>query len=367
MNKRKRFEWSVFVVFAGVFLLFFHKDGPPLVELLSPTGISEEARILRAHHKGRGMTAGEAEAAEQQLAGDPTSKTTRATLIGYHGRHAPERAAELVLEWIEEDPASVPSSVGRIDAVSQPAAYRAACVLWLKQVELYPDDIDVLRNASALLGQKERERAKELLRRGEELMPEDPHWADRIGRLLLRGTPRRGVFDTPVAADALTALERAITLHQVRSEAPSHALLLFAANAALQAGEIERAREYAETALDILAQTAEGWGSRSRPNGRDLHVAHLVLGLVAVRQDQLEQAETHLLSSAPDGGGPILNTFGPNMLLARELVDRGRCDAVLDYFRRCGRFWDDPRLGTWAADVEQGRTPNFGANLSYCL
>jgi tetratricopeptide (TPR) repeat protein len=332
--------------------------------------LPESVQISRAHHEGRRMTAVQAEIAELELAADPSSKTTRASLIGYHNRHSRKRAAELVLEWIEQDPASVPVNIGRIDFVSSPREYATACTLWQKQVDASPEDLDVLRNASVLLGQQEHERARELLRRGEELAPGDPYWADNLGQSLLRGTPRRGVFDPVAAGQALTAFERAIELHQARWEEPSHRLLLFAANAALQVGELESAREHARAALIILEEAAER--SRrsvvaSRPSGRDFHVAYLVLGLAAVREGEFEEAERRLVSSATKGGGPTLNSFGPNMLLARELIDVGRCEAVLDYFRLCGEFWDDPKLEEWAADVEEGRTPNFGGNLSYCL
>jgi hypothetical protein len=66
-------------------------------------------------------------------------------------------------------------------------------------------------------------------------------------------------------------------------------------------------------------------------------------------------------------GDPALKTFGPNMMLAKELLDQGRTDAVLQYFQLCGRFWesDRGRLQQWTEEVEGGKLPEFGANLVY--
>jgi hypothetical protein len=55
------------------------------------------------------------------------------------------------------------------------------------------------------------------------------------------------------------------------------------------------------------------------------------------------------------------------MRLAKDLLEKGERDVVLEYFALCRRFWksgaDD--LDTWTADVQAGRLPAFGANLVY--
>jgi len=64
-------------------------------------------------------------------------------------------------------------------------------------------------------------------------------------------------------------------------------------------------------------------------------------------------------------GSPQLGSFGPNMRLAADLLERGEREAVLEYFRLCAGFWPRDELKDWAALVEGGRTPDFGANLIY--
>jgi len=55
------------------------------------------------------------------------------------------------------------------------------------------------------------------------------------------------------------------------------------------------------------------------------------------------------------------------MMLAKELLEKGERDAVIQYFKKCASFWKDDRgqLVQWAAIVREGGIPNFGGNLLY--
>jgi len=55
------------------------------------------------------------------------------------------------------------------------------------------------------------------------------------------------------------------------------------------------------------------------------------------------------------------------MQLAFELLEAGRREAVLEYFRLGGDFWEMGRsqLRVWSTEVENGRLPAFGGNLFY--
>lgn len=76
---------------------------------------------------------------------------------------------------------------------------------------------------------------------------------------------------------------------------------------------------------------------------------------------------TFLRAAGETPGSPQLNSFGPNMTLAKDLLERGERDAVLAYFEACRVFWKmgGNSLDAWRQDVEAGRIPNFGANLRY--
>lgn len=55
------------------------------------------------------------------------------------------------------------------------------------------------------------------------------------------------------------------------------------------------------------------------------------------------------------------------MSLAKDLLEKGEKQTVLEYFKKCAKFWkmDHGKLDSWAKQVESGETPDFGANLLY--
>jgi hypothetical protein len=101
--------------------------------------------------------------------------------------------------------------------------------------------------------------------------------------------------------------------------------------------------------------------------GNAIHKGNLVLGRIALREGRVADAVTFLHASGDVSGSPQLNSFGPNMTLAKELLEQGETEAVLAYFESCRTFWKmgTRRLDAWTEDVRQGRVPNFAANLWY--
>lgn len=131
------------------------------------------------------------------------------------------------------------------------------------------------------------------------------------------------------------------------------------AKAALKAGALEKAAAYAHDLLDLPATDPMF--------GQAVHDGNMVLGVVAVRRGDLAQAKRNLAESAKTTGSPTLDSFGPNMQLAKALLEQGERDAVLEYFESCKSFWKmgAQTLDSWAATVRSGGIPRFGANLVY--
>jgi hypothetical protein len=100
-------------------------------------------------------------------------------------------------------------------------------------------------------------------------------------------------------------------------------------------------------------------------HGNAIHYANLALGRVALRRGDTEQAKTHLLRAGGTPGSPQLGDYGPDMTLARELLERGEAATVLRYLSLCSRFWRNERrncvLSDWTAAVESGQIPDFGS------
>jgi hypothetical protein len=55
------------------------------------------------------------------------------------------------------------------------------------------------------------------------------------------------------------------------------------------------------------------------------------------------------------------------MSLAKDLLEKGERNVVLEHFELCRKFWkmDRGRLDQWSQDVKAGKIPDFGANLVY--
>ena len=101
--------------------------------------------------------------------------------------------------------------------------------------------------------------------------------------------------------------------------------------------------------------------------GVAIHDGNMVLGRIALREHWLSDAKNYLAKAGMTPGACTLNSFGPNMSLAQDLIDAGQRDTVLQYFTECRRFWgyQADKLDSWEEDVKSGGSPDFGANLYY--
>ena len=93
----------------------------------------------------------------------------------------------------------------------------------------------------------------------------------------------------------------------------------------------------------------------------------MVMGRLALKAGDLNEAKRRLVESGKTPGSPTLNSFGPNMSLAQDLLQTGARDAVVAYFNLCAKFWihGKPKLSRWVREVQEGETPDFGPNLRY--
>lgn len=124
----------------------------------------------------------------------------------------------------------------------------------------------------------------------------------------------------------------------------------------------DAAKEAAMELLGMVERYQSDWNY-----GNAIHKANSALGRIALRQNNKAEARKYLLASANSKGSPQMNSFGPNMLFAKEMLAAGEKEAVLDYLARCRKFWDmgQDRLDVWERMIRQDRMPAFGANLLY--
>ena len=133
-----------------------------------------------------------------------------------------------------------------------------------------------------------------------------------------------------------------------------------ASMAAYMLGEQDLARQLADEAIALAKTHRENWNY-----GNAIHYGHTVLGLLRLQDHEVERAVAELRESGETTGSPQLNSFGPTMHLARELLRHGQFDAVVLYFQQCRSFW---KMGTkwlsiWEKKVVRGAIPNFFGHL----
>ena len=95
--------------------------------------------------------------------------------------------------------------------------------------------------------------------------------------------------------------------------------------------------------------------------------ANLVLGRIAVRDGRIDDAKRYLIEAGKSPGSPQMDTFGPNMSLVKDLLEKGEREVVVEYFELCRKFWKmhAGRLDKWSQQVKDGKVPDFGANQVY--
>jgi hypothetical protein len=138
-----------------------------------------------------------------------------------------------------------------------------------------------------------------------------------------------------------------------------------AAKAAMDAGKTDEAYRYAQELKEKMKTLDRGNGMHY---GNAWYDSNIVLGRVALAKGDVGEAKRYLIEAGSTPGSPQLDLLGPNMALAKELLEKGEREVVLQFFALCGQFWKNGRqekLPKWAEIVTNGGIPNFGNYLFY--
>lgn len=205
-----------------------------------------------------------------------------------------------------------------------------------------------IANAAGFIGLEEPERAVALLERVRGLQPRSKDWAHRLASQL--ALMKRW-------ADSLEVYRELLILEGPRQRV-TH--LDEIARVALEAGELEAARRYAE---DLLKNVRKHWD-----RGGAFHNAHSILGRVALAGGEVTRAKRELLRATKS---PWRQTFGtlPHITLANDLLVRGERATVLAYLRKGRRLWtcDRDRIQGWIEAIEAGESPELHQhNFEFC-
>lgn len=148
-------------------------------------------------------------------------------------------------------------------------------------------------------------------------------------------------------------------------------LLRDLAPAALAAGDLTKAKKYGRELQAVGEEIKKNSNIDSRMPSYATHASNIVLGLIALDEGRIAKAKEHLLAAGQFSGGPdtSLMTWGPNMLLAKKLLEKGERETVVQYFDSCSKFWEreNGRLAKWKREVNEGEMPDFAGNLRYVV
>jgi hypothetical protein len=315
---------------------------------------------IKAAHGGA-LNAKQLSELEETIARYPEDLSARTMLLGYY--FLPWRTPDEKITrrshifWIiknrpEAEIADTPYCL--IDENRDNEGYRQGKLLWADQLRAHPQDCIIIGHAARFLTLADRTLAAELLKRAKKLEPTNPNWPDQLGHLYAIQDRKE------TAASALAEFEKAQALDA--SEKSRVIRLGDLAKSAFTAGEIEKTRYHAEQVTQFGKEHPDDWEYRT-----SIHQANIVLGRIALKQKKIKLADEYLLKAGQTPGSPALNSFGPNMTLAKELLQAGQRKTVLQYFELCRKFWEfhGDDLDRWTKEVKAGKTPQFGANLFY--
>lgn len=338
-----------------------------IAALLAASGLCSSAftQDLRSHVRaGSEITPEKAESLEAELVENPEDLFVRAQLLGYYFRQfrdndAHDKHEEHVLWLIKNAPEAnaLAGPEGTLVRGLYADGYVAGKNAWSWHLENDPNNLAVLEHAANFFTLRDRKLAIQLLERAQSLDPRNPDWARGLGHShRLDSRRRNGERDPEASKRALAQFERAYELSEEMHRAY---LLTYLGTTAFNAGAIEKAKDYAEA---MLEGNEEGWNQGNR-----IHYGNLTLGRLALLEGDIEEAKLRLIAAGRTSGSPQLNSFGPDMTLASELLELGESEVVLGYFSLCSEFWrmDRGRLKTWTALVEGGATPDFSQSLRF--
>ena len=319
----------------------------------------------------RDLTPEQAASLERKLENDPHDLASRTRLLRYYfgSYRFPDRSVREQMEkaqtrhilWLirnRPEARVLGSPAGTIDLVFDPEGYAEGKNAWLDRLQREPANLKALEHAANFFTLTDKDLAFESLKQAQSLDEGNPKWSRELGHMYsleIIGEDSPEMI-TELAEKALVQFERAYQL----SDGPWRTgLVKDLARMATTANQHGKAREYAQA---LLTHDTADWNSRDHH-----HHGHLVLGNIALAEDDIEEAKRHLLAAGESMASLEPDAAEPNMSLAGELLKKGEKEVVLQYFSLCSRSWERGRdkLEKWSVLVQAGLEPDFGGNLHY--
>lgn len=327
---------------------------------------SENIDVTRWRMAGTRLDANAVADLEKQVASVPDNLEARVKILGYYRlkriAEKPAQAASQphILWMVRNRPEVATGPAFYIDKLLNSAHYKEVQAAWNEQIAKQANNLQILGNAAGFFLQSDSERSEKLLRQAQALEPKNPAWADQLG--LLYSLNAMNGDAASKAANARKALESyEMALPGKDAKAGKEGDLRFyqlttLAQAAYQAGEFTKAEAYAKELLETAPKFKADWNY-----GNAIYTGNSVLGLIALSHDNVGAARDYLLAASQTPGSPQLNSFGPDFILAKQLLERGEKETVLAALKNISKFWKsrEDKLKEWQENISEGKMPDF--------
>ena len=304
--------------------------------------------------EGHDLTSEEAELLEKFLLLDPESITVRTVLLGfYFGKTfdsdmMADAHARHVLWLITNRPTApvLGNPEGSIVELFNEKRYVEARTVWLKQLERHPRDTAVIANAAVFFTLADKDLSLKLLKQVAAVEPTKYEWHQRLGQL-------HSLRDE----HALSLAEYEIAQKLDRSVQGRYTRLLYLAEAAIDAGESEKAQAYAR---ELIERSSPG-RNQFPVYGDAHHTAHVVLARVALRAKDVAGASKHLVIAGKAAAAERISFSRPALEFSAELLEAGAGEAVADYLTQAKIFAprDAGRFEGWIDQIRRGEKPKL--------
>jgi len=157
-----------------------------------------------------------------------------------------------------------------------------------------------------------------------------------LDRIRMNGQSRREAFRASAECLKRILLEFPALAEEPGAEMVRSMLARPLAEALFEAGELADADSIASEELRRLPRTEAGM------RGNVQYEMNQVRGRVALERQQRVAAIKFLHRAGQAESSPQLTSFGPRLLLARDLLEAGETEAVLAHLDAVGAFWTGP-------------------------
>ena len=238
----------------------------------------------------------------------------------------------------------------------------AQAVLWRKQLVKYPLNTLVLANAASSLKLNDASQSIAIYKKLMKLQPSNHKWPLHIARIIqFQINPNYGSPEDNESAAKHAMKYAQMSFNLAKSNRTKLNAIEELMMDAYYAQNYTQANDYALMEHKYLPS------SDPTLDPDVIYHSYMMQGLVALHNKDIPAADNFLLKSGQSSGSAPLDSFGPNMMLADQLLQNGQKAVVLQFLQECATFWNEGTntLKQWMAEIKQGQHPDFSMQENY--